>query len=63
MSPLFLLLLCSLAKAEFSTVLIGGIDPNNMLNSEVVTSPNKSCTNTAPDFPFERDGKLLPPGT
>ena len=57
MTPLFLLFLCSLARAEFSTVLIGGIDPNNMLSSvEVVTKANKSCTHNVPDFPFERDG-------
>jgi len=59
MAPLLLpiLFLCSLARAEFSTVLIGGIDPYNMLSTvEVVTDVNKSCTNTVPAFPFARDG-------
>jgi len=46
-----------MARAEFSTVLIGGIDPYNMLSTvEVVTDVNKSCTNTVPAFPFARDG-------
>merc|ERR1719209_250284 len=59
MTPLLplVLLLCSLARAEVSTVLIGGIDPYNMLSTvEVVTDVNKSCTNTVPAFPFARDG-------
>merc|ERR1719234_921746 len=59
MTPLLhlVLLLCSLARAQVSTVLIGGIDPYNMLSTvEVVTDVNKSCTNTVPAFPFPRDG-------
>jgi len=60
MAPLLIplvLLLCSLARAQVSTVLIGGIDPYNMLSTvEVVTDVNKSCTNTVPAFPLARDG-------
>merc|ERR1711973_543065 len=59
MTPLFLLLVCSSARAQFSmsTILIGGNDAYNMLDSvEVVTIANKTCTHNIPAFPFARDG-------
>ena len=57
MTPLLLLLLCSLAKTEFSTLLIGGTDPYDMLDSvEVVTTVNKTCTHSVTNFPLLRYG-------